>query len=164
MKHKDLVILLVMIGVVVLSFMVLRSESKPVSINTKYTTLKDNSINQIKVGDNTLSVEVVNTPQSITLGLSGREAIRADGMLFVFQEKKPVAFWMKEMKFDLDMIWIANGKVLGFVENVPKPLPETPLEQLPLYRPHTDVEMVLELPAGKVKELSIQEDDTVQLL
>jgi uncharacterized membrane protein (UPF0127 family) len=118
-------------------------------------TFSDREKIAIKIGDQQLQVEVVNTPQSITQGLSGRTEISSDGMLFIFPDLQERSFWMKEMKFDLDLVWIKHQKVIGVSEQVPKPATSTPLFLLKKYPSPGIVDMVLELPAGKAAALNI---------
>ncbi len=105
--------------------------------------------------------EVVNTNASRTLGLSNREEIGADGMLFVFPSKNHWVFWMKDMHFDLDLIWLLDGKVMDISTQVAAPSKGTSLAQLKQYLPKTQVNMVLEVPAGKAQELHFQIGDVL---
>lgn len=126
-------------------------------------TVQDRQKKEITVGKTKLTVEVVLKPESTTLGLSGRDAIGADGMLFLLPQKRVATFWMKEMKFDIDIIWIANGKIVGIAPNVPKPAPETQLEDLPLYSSPEAVQAVLEVPAGQAQAYNLEVGDTVEI-
>ncbi len=106
-----------------------------------------------RIGDSKkLKLEVVSTPSDIARGLSGRDRIGADGMLFVFPSSTRPRFWMKEMKFDLDLIWIREKKIVEITPRVPAPDPQTPLNQLPTYVPSQPVDMVLEVEALKARE------------
>ena len=100
-----------------------------------------------------LEVEVVASAESTAQGLSGRESIGADGMLFVFPDSQVRRFWMPDMQFDIDILWIQDKTVVDISEQVPKPLPEQKV--LPTYSPTQPVNRVLELPAGKASELGI---------
>lgn len=122
----------------------------------------DRTIRTITVGDVPFTVEVVYTPESVEQGLSGRTSIGSDGMLFVFPELIQAKFWMKDMLFDLDMVWIASGSVVSILESIPKPEPDTALSDLPIYSAPVSVDMVLELPAGKAAELGISVGDSVR--
>lgn len=118
---------------------------------------------EITLGGAPLTVEVVNTAESITQGLSGRTEIGADGMLFVFPNTVETGFWMKEMRFDLDIVWIADGTVISVLPNVPRPTPGQALSELPTYRPDQPFDMVLELPAGQAEELSVARGAIIEL-
>lgn len=112
-----------------------------------------------------LNVEVVNSAKSIEQGLSDRESIGSDGMLFMFAQSARQTFWMPRMKFDLDMIWIDEGKIIGFTENAPRPSSELQnLSTLPKYQSPAAVDMVLEVPAGSSKAWQIQVGDALELL
>ncbi len=111
-----------------------------------------------------ITVEVVTTPESVQRGLSGRTEIGSDGMLFIFPQVSQQVFWMKEMNFDLDMVWIADGKIVGITPNVPKPAsPDLGPSQLQRYASPTGVNMVLEVPAGTAKQWQLQVGDALEL-
>lgn len=126
--------------------------------------LDDRSQVEIRLGETQLRVEVVNTLDSITQGLSGRTEIGADGMLFVFSETRMPVFWMKEMQFDVDMVWLADGQIMEVTSEVPAPDPDVPLRQLPRYQPAAPVQMVLEIPAGQAESLGLVPGQELTLL
>lgn len=100
-------------------------------------------INNIEV-----NVEVADNDATRSQGLSNRETLnRGNGMLFDFTNssiKRP-GFWMKDMNFNIDIIWIANGKVISITPNAAvQPANET----LKVYYPPSDITHVLEVPAG----------------
>lgn len=129
-----------------------------------FKDLSDRSMRKILVGDKTLTVEVVSKSDSITQGLSGRSEIGSDGMLFVLPQKMFSTFWMKDMHFDLDIIWITDGAIVKIDKNVPKPQPDTPANRLATYPSDGEVEMVLELDAGAVDTLGLLVGQRVQLV
>lgn len=102
----------------------------------------------LKLDTHQFEVELVTTQQSTAQGLSGRDSIGADGMLFIFPNSQRRQFWMKDMLFPIDIIWIKDLKVVGLTENVPIPVLGTVDDQLTLYPSPSSVDMVLELPAG----------------
>lgn len=118
----------------------------------------------LKIDEKMLSVETVSTPEAITKGLSGRSEIGSDGMLFVFPNKQKLVFWMKEMKFPLDIIWIADGKVVEITKDVPPPEGGKPLEALPRYSPDSEADMVLEVNAGFANENNLAVGSSVILV
>lgn len=95
-------------------------------------------------------VELARTPEERTRGLSGHDPLgEREGMLFVFDEPGLYAFWMKEMRFALDLLWIEGGKVVHLEKRVPSPPPGlTDLSRLPLYTPAQPARYVLEVNAG----------------
>lgn len=106
-----------------------------------------------------IKIELVNTQSSIEQGLSGRTELGADGMLFVFAQKHKPSFWMKEMQFELDFIWLRGGQVVDLTANVPAPSSDTPLSELPTYSPSESVDWVLELPAGSIEQWQVELSD-----
>src|SRR5438094_9545272 len=59
----------------------------------------------------TVYVEVARTDAEREKGLGGHAPLgQYDGMLFIFDQPAPYAFWMKGMTFPLDMLWIDGGK------------------------------------------------------
>jgi uncharacterized membrane protein (UPF0127 family) len=61
--------------------------------------------------------EVVDTPASREQGLSGRSELKDDeGMLFIFEHPGKYGFWMKDMTFPIDIIWINQDGVVVHIE------------------------------------------------
>lgn len=117
----------------------------------------------ITVGETKVFVEIADTPSEWQIGLSEHSSLGAnEGMLFVFdRENTRPSFWMEGMDFDIDIIWINDGKVTQIEQNVPKPEPDTPSSELPLYQPYDVIDYVLEVNAGYVKEKRIAVADNV---
>ena len=63
-------------------------------------------------------------------------------MLFVFEDSAKYSFWMKDMKFLIDIIWLDNdGKVVHIEQNLQ---PCVLVLICPNYIPNTDSQYVLE--------------------
>ena len=78
------------------------------------------------------------------------------GMLFVYDSPKGVVFWMKNMHFPLDILWIgADCTLVDFSRNVPPPAPETKSSDLERYRPSADIQYVLEVNAGAAADIQV---------
>ncbi len=96
----------------------------------------------------TLIVKVAETPADQQRGLSGRDSMPADhGMLFIFDHESNWSFWMKEMKFRLDIIWFDSNRHAVFIE---QNLPPCSAEGCPVFTPSTPAMYVLEVNAGFV--------------
>ena len=120
---------------------------------------------EVKIGEKAILVELADTQETRNKGLSGRDGLGEDqGMLFVFetQDVSP-AFWMKDMKFSIDIIWINDGKVVLISKEVPAPAADTPDRSLPLYTPESVVDYVLEVSAGSSDKNGISVGDGVDL-
>lgn len=134
----SLLLITCLILIVVRFNFVHRSTSSPVvgqpPLNTKTLT----------IGQTNLTVEVADTEASRTQGLSSRRDLSDHaGMLFVFDKPGFYGFWMKDMKFALDLIWIdETWKIVDLTKNAsPKSFPGTYMSSEP-------VRYVLEVPAG----------------
>lgn len=116
----------------------------------------------LSVGDTTVRVELARTPEERSKGLSGRAGIRAEeGMLFLFETKGFHQFWMKEMQFPIDIIWINDNKVVDISPNIPPPKEgETTLR---LYRPKSPVDKVLEVQANFALSHGVSVGDKIEL-
>ncbi len=104
---------------------------------------------------NEYSFLVANNPYEWRRGLSGKtsETMDALGMLFVFPRERERSFWMKDMKFNLDIIWIKEGRIMKIDRNVPAPENgEAPavVDSRPF-----EVDAVLEVPAGGADYLQL---------
>lgn len=107
-----------------------------------------------------LTVEVADTERLRNQGLSGRSPLPVNsGMLFVFPVAAYYQFWMKEMKFPLDFIWIEKGKVVDLTENVPPS--KSSGEKLPIFTAKYPFDQVIEVNAGTIRSLNIHLDDKV---
>ena len=63
------------------------------------------------VNELSLNAEVVDTAESRQKGLSVKNCINdSNAMLFVFESSDLHGFWMKDMKFSIDIIWLDSGK------------------------------------------------------
>lgn len=104
-----------------------------------------------------LDIEIADGPQEQIKGLSGRNSLcETCGMLFVYKEPQIREFWMKGMKFPLDMIFIRDGKVVEIAENAPALVPGFPI---PKMRSQVEADMVLEVNAGFAAKAGIKVGD-----
>lgn len=107
----------------------------------------------IRVGGQPIAVDVADTPLTRMVGLSGRDTIGADGMLFLFASPGSYGFWMKGMRFPIDIAWIQDDRVVGVEERVPASAGWRIMPRF--YYPPEPVSAVLELSAGDVKKRGI---------
>jgi uncharacterized membrane protein (UPF0127 family) len=119
-------------------------------------------VDHLSIDAATFSVEIASTSVEQTRGLSYRASLgENDGMLFLFSTGTIQTFWMKDMNFPLDMIWISGNIVDGFTQNIPAPAPGTPLWELPIYASPDHTDKVLEVNAGTVAKYQIKVGDSV---
>lgn len=105
-----------------------------------------------------LVVELAQTPKQWEHGLGDRNDIGStDGMLFVFPTKHIPIFWMKDMHFAIDIIWINDGQVVDITHNAPV----ESSDKLPTYSPKSPVNMVLETRALWAEENNVAIGDSL---
>lgn len=108
-----------------------------------------------------LQLLLAKTPQQQQIGLSEHKSLPKDqGMLFIFAQADYHPFWMKNMKFPIDILFIKDKKIVTIHENA-QPAPSTD-QNPPLYRPGEPAEKVLEINAGLSKEYEIKVGDEVR--
>ncbi|KKQ76000.1 MAG: hypothetical protein US97_C0027G0004 [Microgenomates group bacterium GW2011_GWF1_38_5] len=131
-------------------------------ISTPTSQNDQDKLVEIQIGDRTVTAELANTDSLRQKGLSFRENLEADsGMLFIFEKPQTPFFWMKDMNFPLDIIWINENTIIDIDENVPFPEKNTPLNQLPKYTPKEQINYVLEINAGYTDKYGIEAGDVV---
>lgn len=115
---------------------------------------------KVAIDNHVFYVEVAATDAQKELGLGDRNSMQLDhGMLFPYQIPNTYKFWMKGMRFPLDMIWIKNKTIIDITKNVP--VATTTI--IPTYSPISPVDMVLELNAGTVDLDGIKIGDRVDI-
>lgn len=118
----------------------------------------------IEINGVSLVAEVAADRLSLARGLSGRDAIADnEAMLFIFGRPGRHAIWMKEMRFPIDIFWIKNGLITDIEAEVPPPALGAGDASLPVYRPDTDAELVLETAAGFAKKHGITIGDRIRI-
>jgi uncharacterized membrane protein (UPF0127 family) len=107
------------------------------------------------------TVEIADTGQKQALGLMFRDSLPDDhGMIFVFPREAMRAFWMKNCRIPLDILYFDKDlKLVSMSENTPPCT--TP--RCPSYPSAGPAKYVLELNAGKAAELGVQTGDVLKL-
>jgi uncharacterized protein len=117
---------------------------------------------EVRIHGQAIRVDVADTPAKQTLGLGGRTHLGPhEGMLFPYAERGRQAFWMKDMRIPIDMVWLDNETVVHIESDVPPPAPGTPDAQLTVYQPQALANFVLELAAGRARTLGLRVGDRV---
>lgn len=115
-------------------------------------------LGRVVIGKTTIAVELAETEQQRRSGLSFRDSLAAGtGMLFVFPYPDYYSFWMKDMRFPLDIIWIADDKIVEIKSNLPPAESSIP----PTYTPTQKANYVLEIGAGEAEQSKIRVGDTI---
>jgi len=102
-------------------------------------------------------VELADTPERRARGLMFRDTVPAGtGMIFDFEQPRPVAMWMKNTPASLDMLFLAEDGTIRHIYQRTEPYSETVLPS------PVSVRAVLELAAGTVQQLDIGLGDRVE--
>lgn len=118
-------------------------------------------LERVSVGQKVFTVEVADTDTQRKQGLSNRSSLgKARGMLFVFDRPAQYTFWMQDMNFALDFIWIRGGKVVELTTNVAPPA-QTGSEPR-VITPAVKIDQVLEVTGATVDKYGIKVGDLVE--
>ncbi len=110
---------------------------------------------RIKINGTEFIIEISETQEKLAKGLSGRDGLCENcGMVFKFSEKGNWSFWMKGMRFDLDIIWIEGDEVVYMAKYVPYDSQET-------ITPDVKADKVLEINSGKSDQLGLKPGDRI---
>lgn len=125
-------------------------------------TQKSSTTSVVEINKQKIFVEIAETTAEQAKGLGLRSTLAADsGMLFRFKEKQIRYFWMKDMEFPLDIIWIADNKIVGIAADVAAPI--SGQDNLPSYSSGMPVSDVLEVNGGFCASHNIKTGDLVTL-
>lgn len=107
-------------------------------------------------GERRFSIEIADDDRERSAGLMFRTEMRDDhGMLFVFEQTRRLAFWMKNTPMPLDLVFIgADGRIVAILEG--EPFSIAPIA------PEAPARFVLELKAGTAEKTGIADGDRVR--
>lgn len=114
----------------------------------------------VTINNHSFRVTEVSSQKDREIGLSKTESISSDqGMLFVFDKADYYSFWMKNMKFPIDIIYITEDTINTIETNVQ--LPKNNTGNPTTYRPEKPSDKVLEIQAGLSDEYGFKVGDKV---
>lgn len=151
MKNKNIFFILIIIIFFVAGFFLINYSPKNFDIS---------KIQYVKIAGKTLKVDLALTPEAQEQGLSGRAGLKEDeGMLFVFNQAGQYSFWMKDMNFPIDIIWIGEDLRVVYIKKnaLPGSYPET-------YGPEGISRYVLEVSSSFSEKNNLKEGDKVEFL
>jgi len=129
------------------------------TVPTGSYTPQKSTVPSVTVGNTLIPVEVARDYTSIQKGLSGRPYLdQNSGMLFIFPKASIYRFWMPDMNFPIDILWINAGRVIDIEENMTNVFdPANPR----YYSPSSPAQFVIELNAGFIRKNNIRPGDQV---
>jgi len=118
---------------------------------------------EIKIRDKVITAEVAKTPQQRVQGLSNKAGLgENEGLLFIFNQRVTPVFWMKEMLFSIDIIWIDGNEIMGFSENLP--IPADTNGEIKRVQSKNYIDRVLEVNAGFVAQNGLKIGDIIEII
>lgn len=117
------------------------------------------------LGNQTIHVEVADSPYEWQLGLSYRDTLAENhGMLFVFPEEKRRTFWMRGCNFDIDLAYIESDGTISEIITMEKEPLDTPLDSLTEYPSQsTTIRYALEMIGGWFEENNVSAQTKLDL-
>ena len=150
MKSNLWNVVIIVVFILTTSFVVLQPVKNLIPEDIKY----------VKIAGQEIKVDLALDTQTQEQGLSGRTLLKEDeGMLFIFQISDTHPFWMKDMNFPIDIIWIRDTTIVDISKNVPV----ATTAELPTYAPREPVNKVLEVRAGDADRYGFKIGDAIKI-
>lgn len=109
----------------------------------------------VEIGGKRFTVEVASTEEERARGLMFRDSMAADGgMIFIHDMESPQAYWMKNTKIPLDILYFDNDRTLVAQQ---RDVPPCSLgDACPSYPSNAPARYVLEINAGQAERLHLE--------
>ncbi len=119
------------------------------------------STTEVTLGMHRIQAEVAADAATQARGLGGRDGLpEGHGMVFPYARAGRPGFWMKDMRFDIDIVWIRGDRVVDIHHDVPFDPGGT---EGPTVRPSEPADLVLEVTAGTARRLGWRVGDAVRV-
>ena len=114
----------------------------------------------VELNGERFKVELADTDESRARGLMFRDRMDADhGMLFVFEREEPQAFWMRNTRIPLDILYFDAQRRLV---SVSAGVPPCTTPRCPTYPSAAPARFTLELNAGVARRLGTRRGDAIR--
>ena len=125
----DLIALLVIAPVAVAAFTCRKSPTPPPAAPT------EGDVVRMPIGGETFTLEIADDGREQQWGLMARASMPADrGMIFVFGDESPRAFWMENTLIPLDILYLdATGRVVSVKQMKPRDRTPVPSDGPAMY-------------------------------
>jgi uncharacterized membrane protein (UPF0127 family) len=147
---KKVIIAILVILVVFLGLLFLKPIRKDIYVEYKTTN--------INILGTEFTAQIADNDPLRELGLSYRNSLDDNSaMLFVFERPSVYKFWMKDMKFPIDMIWLDENKEVIHIEKDVKPetFPES-------FGPNKNAKYIIEIKANRVDQIGLSVGDILE--
>ncbi len=155
MKNNLFRNLLVLVILVFVVFLVINYKDQNLSNTSNLNSQEEKSF--VYINDIQIKIENADTLEKQTLGLSGRSSLaEGEGMIFTFEKPDVYKFWMKDMNFPIDIIWIGEDMKVSYIKEnaTPESYPEA-------FGPETNTKYVVEVSSGFVNRNNIKVGDNL---
>jgi uncharacterized membrane protein (UPF0127 family) len=137
------------------AFLIVALSSMPVLSSASPKTTKKVCVKSLCV-----KAEIADNDQARSIGLMNRDSLAdTEGMLFVFPSPDRYAFWMKNMRISIDIIWIDKDKRIVDIRTRVPPCGEVCGSMVPA----KEALYVLELRSGSADDRKIKIGDIVSI-
>ena len=156
MRQKAIITLGILLLIVVCIASITRRDS-----NLEQSTQQTQNSQELigRIGEGYFNFEIADTIDKRQQGLSGKDALAdTDAMVFVFNEPGNHCFWMKDMKFSIDMLWFDADKKLVYEKRdvSPDTYPQS-------FCPDKPAQYVVEVTSGVADKNQIQLGDSLDI-
>jgi uncharacterized membrane protein (UPF0127 family) len=164
LEFRTLIVFMALLLVAVSGFKLLSHDAigQAETLNSEElgTTSLSNMVN-LTINNVNLQADVALTPDEQTRGLSIKDTLQSnEGMLFPSESPRILSFWMKDMKFPIDILWLGADKKVVHIEESLQPC--SPFLPCPSYTPDVKAQYVLETVAGFSSANGITEGTPVE--
>lgn len=157
---KKIIALLAFLIFVIIATVLYQKYTTGKSAKTQSATTQNSPT--VTIRNQSFKVYIAKTSKEQQIGLSSRESLPQDyGMLFPFGTADYYQFWMKNMKFPIDILYLKNNKIVTIINNAQPLKKDEP--QPTIYRPEEPSDTVLEINAGLSKKYKFQKGDEVKI-
>lgn len=115
---------------------------------------------QLQVNKTVIALEVASTDRQKAIGLMHRSALPPNrGMLFPVEPPRTITTWMRNVEFDLDILFVRDGKIEAIAFAARCDLQA----DCPRYHSKAAVDQVIELAGGQISALGLKIGDRVSI-
>jgi len=115
-------------------------------------------VKTVTIGSQAYRLAVADTPKAQAKGLGGQQTLAPgeEGMLFAYKQPSILCFWMKDMHFPIDMLWVSASRRVVHVQ-----LGVAPTSYPKAFCGPQPAQYVIELSAGQAAQAKLQVGDCV---